>query len=116
MFFKVIVRPKFLAASEKRLTMCCRASSVCARRALSSANSSSVMSSSRVFVHARTRRRLKRLPSVLKWMEMPSGRSYFASRCMMLKKMENKVGARTLPCFTPLESGKLPYSEQLCFT
>ena len=54
---------------------------------------------------------MKRLPSVLKRMEMPSGRSYFTSRCMMLKKMENKVGARTLPSFTPLEVGKLPDSE-----
>ena len=44
--FRLMVRPKFLAALEKRLTMCCRASSVWARRAQSSANSSSVMSSS----------------------------------------------------------------------
>ena len=41
-FFRLMVRPKFLAASEKRLTICCRASSVWARRAQSSANSSSV--------------------------------------------------------------------------
>ena len=47
-----MVRPKFLAASEKRLTMCFRASSVWARRAQSSANSSSVMSSSIVFGYA----------------------------------------------------------------
>ena len=39
---------------------------------------------------------------------MPSGRSSFASRSMMLKKMENNVGARTHPCLTPLEMGKLP--------
>ena len=26
----------------------------------------------------------------------------------MLKKMENNVGARTHPCLTPLEMGKLP--------
>ena len=30
-FFRLMVRPKFLAASEKRLTMCCKASSVWAR-------------------------------------------------------------------------------------
>ena len=36
------MRPKFLAASEKRLTMCCKSSSVWARRAQSSANSSSI--------------------------------------------------------------------------
>ena len=34
----------------------------------------------------------------------------------MLKKMENKVGARTHPCLTPLEMGKLPDDDQLCFT
>ena len=36
------MRPKFLAASEKRLTMCCKSSSVWARRAQSSATNSSV--------------------------------------------------------------------------
>ena len=44
-FFRLIVRPKFLAASEERLTMCCRASSVWAGKAQTSANSSSVMNS-----------------------------------------------------------------------
>ena len=57
-FFRLMVRPKTFAASEKRLTICCRASSVWARRVQSSANSSSVMSSSMVFVRARRRRRL----------------------------------------------------------
>ena len=32
-FFRLMVRPKFLAASEKRLMMCFKASSVWARRA-----------------------------------------------------------------------------------
>ena len=32
-FFRLMVRPKLLAASEKRLTMSCKASSVWARRA-----------------------------------------------------------------------------------
>ena len=40
-FFRLMVRLEFLAASEKWLTMCCRASSVCVRRAQSSSNSSS---------------------------------------------------------------------------
>ena len=44
-FFRLMVRSKFLAASEKRLTMCCRAPFVWARRAQLSASSSSVMSS-----------------------------------------------------------------------
>ena len=43
-FFRLMVRLTFLAASKKRLTMSCRASSVWARRAQLSANSSSVMS------------------------------------------------------------------------
>ena len=39
---------------------------------------------------------------------MPSGRSSFATRSMMLNKMENNVGARMHPCLTPFEMGKLP--------
>ena len=35
---------------------------------------------------------------------------------MILKKMENKVGARLHTCLTPLEMGKLPVSDPLCFT
>ena len=38
---------------------------------------------------------------------MPSGRSSFASRSMMLKKMENNMGARMHPCLTPLEMGTI---------
>ena len=49
-FVRLKVRPKFLAALETQLTMCCRTSSVWARRGVSSANSSWVMSSSMVFV------------------------------------------------------------------
>ena len=37
-------------------------------------------------------------------------------RCMMLKEMENNFGARTHPCLTPLEMGKLPDGDRLCFT
>ena len=37
----------------------------------------------------------------------PSGRSSFALRSMMPKKLENFV-LRTHPCLTPLEMGKLP--------
>ena len=42
--------------------------------------------------------------------------SSFASRSMMLKKIENNVGARIHPCLTPLEVGKLPDRDPLCFT
>ena len=34
----------------------------------------------------------------------------------MLKKMENNVGARTHPCLTPFEMGKLSDRDPLCFT
>ena len=113
-FLRLKVRLKFFAASEKVLTMCCRASSVWARRAQSSANSSSVMSFSMVFVCTRKCRRSKRT-DVRKRMQIPYGRSSFASRIMMLKKLENNVGARMHPCVTPLEMGKLPDRDPLCF-
>ena len=34
----------------------------------------------------------------------------------MLKKRENNMGARTHPCLEPLEMGKLPDRDPLCFT
>ena len=40
----------------------------------------------------------------------------FSSRSMMLKKMENNMGARMHPCLTLLEMGKLPDRDPLCFT
>ena len=40
----------------------------------------------------------------------------FCLRRMMLKKMGNNVGARTHPCLTPLEMGKLPDRDPLRFT
>ena len=67
-FFRLMVRPKFLAASEKWLTMYCRASSMWTKRAQSSVSSCSVMSSSMVFVRAKRCQRLNRLLSVWKWM------------------------------------------------
>ena len=60
--------------------------------------------------------KVERLPSVRKRMQMPSDRSSFTSRSMMLKKLENNVGARTHPCLTPLEMGKLSDRDPLCFT
>ena len=41
---------------------------------------------------------------------------FFASRSMMLKKMENNVGTRTHPRLTLLEMGKLPDRDPLRFT
>ena len=42
--------------------------------------------------------------------------SSFASWSMMLKKMENNMGARRHPGLMPLEMGKLPDRDPLCFT
>ena len=79
-------------------------------------NGSSVMTSMMVFVRVRRRRRLKRLPSVRKRMNMPSGTSSFASLSMMPKKTEDNTGARAYPCLTPLEMEKLPDRDPLYFT
>ena len=57
-----------------------------------------------------------RLLSVQKWMWIASGRSSFASQIKMLKKVENKVGARTHCCLTLLGMGKLSDSDPLCFS
>ena len=111
-FFKLMARLKFLATSEKQLMMCCRASSVWARRAQSSASSSSVMSSSPCEMTLKGEE-----TAVCSETDVDaSGRSSSASWSMMLKKMENNVGARTHPCLTPLEMGKLPDRDPLCFT
>ena len=75
---KVVVQPlsllqangeaEVLGCSREAVDDVLRASSVLGRRMQSSVDSSSVMSSSMVFVRARRRRRLKRLPSVRKRM------------------------------------------------
>ena len=48
--------------------------------------------------------------------QMLSGRSSLASVNMMLKKMENKVGAWMHHCLMLLEMRKLPNTDPLCFT
>ena len=67
-------------------------------------------SCSSVFVWAYSLLRLNRLPS--RWQQMhtapSSSRSSMACLSIMLKKMLNRVGARTQPCFTPLTMGKGP--------
>ena len=63
-----------------------------------------------VLVHARRHQSLNKLPSVWKQIQMLSGRSLFAAWSMMLKKRENKVGARMHSCLMLLEIGKLPDS------
>ena len=113
---KLMMKPDTFAASAKRLTMYCCASWMWARSAQSSANSSSTISTSMVLVCARRWRRLKILPSVLKRMRISSTKSSFASRNIKLKRMENKVGARTHPCLTPFAIGKLSERAPLCLT
>ena len=41
---------------------------------------------------------------------------FFSSRSMILQKIENNVGVRTYSCLMPLEMGKLPDKDPLCFT
>ena len=41
---------------------------------------------------------------------------FLFSRSMILQKIENNVGVRTYSCLTPLEMGKLPDKDPLCFT
>ena len=57
-------------------------------------------------------KKLKRLLSVRKQMQMPFCRSSFDSRSMLLKK--NNMGTRMHPCLMSLKMGKLPDSDPLC--
>ena len=41
---------------------------------------------------------------------------FLFSRSMILQKIENNVGVRTYSCLMPLEMGKLPDKDPLCFT
>ena len=79
-----------------------------ATRAASSAKRRSWISLYCVLVWAWRRRRLKRLPSrrYLTYTPSSSSKSSVAFFSIMLKKMLKRVGARTQPCFTPLETGK----------
>ena len=79
-----------------------------ATRAASSAKRRSWISLSCVLVWAWRRRRLKRLPSrrYLTYTPSPSSKSTIACLSIMLKKMLKRAGARTQPCFTPLEMEK----------
>ena len=81
-----------------------------ATRAASSAKRRSWISLSCVLVWAWRRHRLKRLPSSRYLTYTPSSSSTPSSTvaCLsiMLKKMLKRVGARTQPCFTPLEMEK----------
>ena len=88
-FLRLIVRSKAFAASAKWLTTACRAISLYARRAQSSAKSSTRITSSRVLVWAMSLWRLKTLPS-------------FASLSIILKTIAKSVGGRLHPCLTPL--------------
>ena len=115
-FFRLMVRPKFLAALEKQLTMCCRASSMWVRKTVISKQqlSDEFLDGFHVF---------REMPKIKEtavcseadvdavWQVL-----FFASRSMMLKKMENNVEARMQPCLTPLEMGKLPDRDLLHFT
>ena len=101
-FFRLIVSPKSLQAFEKQSTNDCSSSWVWATTAASSANSMSLMRTSRNFVLALRRARLKNLPSDRVRRYIPSvvvSNACFSDRP---KQMPKSVGARTQPCLTPL--------------
>ena len=101
-------RPNSREASAKQHVTRWRARSVWATRAASSAKRRSWISLSCVLVWALRHRRLKRLPSrrYLTYTPSSSSKSTVACLSIMLKKILKRVGARTQPCFTPLEMGK----------
>ena len=92
-FLWLMVRPNSLQASAKVIISRCKAFSLCAVKAASSANSISLISTFRTLVSAQRRARLKRFPS-------------FLVDSSTEKKMSKNLSASTRPCFTPLLIGK----------
>ena len=105
-FLRLMVKPYALQACATQLMRCCRASSVCAVRAPSSANSISLTSTFRTLVFARRRARLKSFPSILVERYTPSSDWLKAQDSSRKKKIPKSVGASTQPCLTPLLIGK----------
>ena len=100
-FFVLIVSPNKVAACSKCLHISLMSSSVCATIAASSANSSSRMQSSRVFVFALSLAKLNNCPSVLERMKTPILNCSDAADSTAPRKRVDKVGAKTHPCFNP---------------
>ena len=100
-FFVLIVGPNKVAACSKCLRISLMSSSVCATIAASSANSSSRMQRSQVFVFALSLAKLNNCSSVLVWMKIPILNYSDAAGSTAPRKRVNKVGAKTHPCFNP---------------
>ena len=100
--FKLMVSPKSWQASLKRVMSCCRSSAECAVTAASSAKRKSRRHRSWTLVLALSLERLKSFPSVLVRRQIPSAAGPNACFSITAKKIPNKVGARTHPCFAPL--------------
>ena len=100
-FFVLIVRPNMVAACSNCLHISLMSSSVRATKAASSANSSSRMQSSQVFVLAFSLANLNNFPSDLVWMKTPVLRCSDIVDSSAARKRVNKIGAKTHPCFSP---------------
>jgi len=105
-FFKLMVILKSLQALAKRSHRFCKSTSEWAARAASSTYSNSRISTRLVLVLARSR----------EWLNNPPGATSVEHDSILLwesvckkswKNMPNNVGARTQPCLTPLQIGKV---------
>ena len=100
-FLVLIVSPNKVAACSKCLQISLMFSSVCAIITASSANISSRMQSSRVFVFALSLAKLNICPSVIVRMKTPILKCSDAADSTAPRKRVNKVGAKKHPCFNP---------------
>ena len=100
-FLILIFRPNLFGASEKASTIFCISSAEWATSALSSANSSSLISIRVFFVFALKCVTLNRSALCLDCMQTPSPMSRKASSSIADRKIEKSVGASIQPCLTP---------------
>lgn len=100
-FLRLIVRPNSCHARAEQFTSQCRASSVCAARAASSAKNISLFNTFRTFVLNRKRAWLNSLLSLLLWRYTPSSDRLKAWESSREKKIPKSAGAGTHPLFHP---------------
>ena len=100
-FLRLIVRPNSCHARAEQFTSQCRASSVCAARAASSAKNISLFNTFHTFVLNRKRVWLNSLLSLLLWRYTPSSDRLKAWESSREKKIPKSAGASTHPLFHP---------------
>ena len=105
-FFKLIVSPKCLHASENLSRNLCSPCSECATRAASSTNSISLIKTVLSLVFERRQARLCSFLSDLVCRYTPSVDVSKANDRRSEKKIPKRAGAKTQPCLTPLQMGK----------